>query len=236
MLLDRFSFDSLVLQIRYANAYELWDRAGAISRAMCEIWPDLDLAKGQPNQQMLVSQAVTIESGIKHSTVTLNRIWNAQKNQQLKETFEAWRDILGIKEFTQVSSRVKYFREFDSLKEANAYVLGLNLVTWPTEKVFDQPMDGDKNGIDVRFRFEDSKSFSLVRIHAEQISYEVKLDPAFVPDQAEIKKLRFQAVVDFDRGVLGSIAVREFRIEDWLKGFSHVIKRDLDKVIGQGKA
>ncbi len=57
MILDSYKPTKLIFHIQYANAYELWDRAGAIGRCLGKIWPGLTLREGQPQHQTLVGKA-----------------------------------------------------------------------------------------------------------------------------------------------------------------------------------
>lgn len=232
MILDTFKTHTLIFQIQYPVAYELWDRAGQVARKLSKIWPGLALREGTPQQQTLAGNGAVIQTGLEKSTVTLSggNVFDQQKLSLLKDTVEIWRDVLEIQELTRASTRVIYVKEFTSFKEANAYLLSLRVAIWPDTKVFDQPTDSDKNGIEISHRFEDENSFAVVRIKAEQITAEVDLDPMLF-DEARIKSIKNRVSIDFDRGILGSVPAQKFRADDWLKGFQHLLRRDLEKVL-----
>jgi hypothetical protein len=232
MFLDTFRLTSLVCQMQYAPAYVLWDRAGAIAKAITDIWPDVDIVEAQPQRQIFRSERVQIETALKFSTITLWQLDSIdRKVDQIKQTFDVWKNELALKEVSRISSKATYIKDADSLEKANSELLALGLVPWPSGKVFDQPDHGEKNSFDLTYRFEDEKSFSTLRVRTEQIIFELKLDPAFDPDAAlERKKTKSRLVVDFDRGVLGAVSTNTFRVEDWLKGFQHLLRRDVDKV------
>jgi hypothetical protein len=124
--------------------------------------------------------------------------------------------------------------EYDSLQHANQHLLSLGLIRWPETQVFDQPMDGEKNTFDLSCRFEDSNSFSHVRIATEHLLYELKVDPS-IGFAAPEKKTRTTLFVEFDRGVLGKVNMNTFRVDEWLKGFQHVLRRDIDKVLRKAR-
>jgi len=150
--------------------------------------------------------------------------------QRLKETFEVWREFLNLNELERVSARSVYVKEFPSVKEANAELFSLNLARWPSSKVFDQPMDADLNGLEIHYRFEDESSFAVLTLKAEEIVYEVELDPYFIAEsEQKVKKSRL--IIDFDRGLLGSVDASKFRMDEWIKGYQHILRRDIDKVI-----
>jgi len=235
MILDSYALHSIIVQIQYTDAFLIWDRAGRIARDVAKIWPSIKFVDGQPNQQTLSGKDVQIQTALKQATITLRGAKALDQNRvrQITETFELWRDALELLQITRVSARSVYIRKFDSLKAANVALRALNVVSWPTERVFDQSMDAGQNGLEVHFRFEDAVSFTSVRLKAEELRLEVELDADFF-DQP-IKESRCRAVIDFDRGILGTIDASKFRMDDWLKGYVHVLRRDLDKVIGSKK-
>jgi len=232
MILDSFKLNNAIIQIQYKNAFELWDHAGAVARGLSTIWPDLSLSEGQPNQQVLEGKGVNIQTGFTKSTITLSgdKALEQRKVQQITKTFEVWRDELGLGELLRVSMRVIYCKEFPSMKEANAELIALNLVRWPNSKVFDQPIDSDLNGFEIQYRFEDQNSFSLLKLKAEQLRLELDFNPDFV-DESEIRKTKNRMIIDFDRGILGSVNAEKLRMDDWIKGFQHILRRDIEKVI-----
>ncbi|MDO9140531.1 MAG: hypothetical protein Q7U38_09420, partial [Methylobacter sp.] len=151
MILDAFKLQTAIIQIQYTEAFELWDRSGAISRRICEIWPGLTLAEANPHQQILIGKNVNIQTNFTRSTVTLSgeKSLAQRKIDQVDKTFKVWREFLDLDELIRVSMRVTYSKEFPSMKEANAELLALNLARWPNTKVFDQPIESDLNGLEI---------------------------------------------------------------------------------------
>jgi hypothetical protein len=232
MILDSYKLHSAVIQIQYAESYAIWDRAGEISRGLCKIWPDLKLAEGQPQQQTLEGKGVNIQTGITKSTVTIRgeSALSLPKVKQLSETFELWREALELIELSRVSTRTAYAKEFSTLKDANATLLSLNLAQWPDGKVFDQPVDSDRNGLEIQYRFEDKNSFSVLKLKAEQVKYTVELQPEIF-DEPNVEKIINRLLIDFDRGLLGSVSADKLRMDEWIKGYQHLLRRDIEKVI-----
>lgn len=232
MILDSFKLSSVIFQIQYSEGYEIWDHAGAISRKLCNIWPDLKFSKARPEQQILTGKGVTTDTTLQKATITLlgEKSLDQRKIDQLTETFEVWRDLLKLDDLKRVSTRAIYIKELPSLKEANAEQIALNIARWPSGKVFDQPIESEKNGFELRYRFEDDNSFSILTLKTEQVIYEVELDPNFIED-SEHKVTKNRVVIDFDRGLLGSVKAAKFRMEDWIKGYQHILRRDIEKVI-----
>lgn len=236
MILDSFKPFSLIFQIKYADAYLLWDRAGIVSQGICKIWPNLVLKEALPKQQVLTGEGVTVQTGLTSSTITLvgEKVFEQKNILNLKETVELWRDILELGDLTRVSTRTQFIKKYSTLKEANVDLLALNLVRWPKDKVFDQPMESDRNGLEIAFRFEDSNAFAVLRLKAEELKVEVDLDGRFF-DQTKIEKSQMHILIDFDRGLLGATSAAKFRADEWIKGYQHLLRRDIEKILKGAK-
>lgn len=232
MILDSFKTHSATIQIFYADAFLIWDRAGEINRHISKIWPGVKITESVPQQVTLADEGVTIQTSINKSTIIISgeHALGQLKVRQICDTFEVWCKELEIDELSRVSTRVTYSKDFESLKNANAELLALNLVRWPDTMVFDQPLESDRNGLEVQYRFEDDSSFSVLRLKAEQLRYEVDLDPNLFNDP-KIRKVINRMIIDFDRGLLGAVVAGKFRMDEWLKGYQHILRRDIEKVI-----
>jgi hypothetical protein len=233
MFLDTLKPRSLVFQVQYPHAYEIWDCAGSVSRRLAAVWPSLKISQAEPQRIILKAPGIDLRTEVDTAILTLRGLstMDARTMQQIREAVDIWKDGLNLRELKRVSMRVQYTKEFPSLQQANAAVFDLGLVRWPSQKVFDQPLDGIKNGVDVTYRFEDQNTFTVLRVRAEGLIYEQETDPEFF-DGATIKKEKNRMIVDFDRGTLQPIEAAKFRLEEWLKGYFHVLRRDIDKVLG----
>lgn len=231
MILDSFKTHTLVFQLRYAEAFLLWDRAGAIARAMAVIWPDLKLNEGAPNQQVLSSPVCQINTALSQATITIrgDGVLQSAPLRKIFETFEVWRSHLELTDLTRLSARVVFVKSFDEVAEANRSLLELNLIRMPNEKVFDQPIDSEKNGAEITYRFEDEKSFAFVRIRSEKRTMDIKGDSDFMTEP--LTKSICRLLIDFDRGSVGVIEAKKINISEWFKGYLHVMRRDIDKVL-----
>jgi hypothetical protein len=234
MILDQFKAFSLTFQIQHENAYLIWDRAGTIATRLCKIWPGLKFREGLPNQQVFVADRAVIQTGLDKSTITLSgdKVFEQQRVMQIKDTFQVWRELLEFRTLARVSTRVQYLRKFSTLKEANQELLALNLARQPSQRVFDQPSDAEKNGLTISYRFEDDSSFSFLSVRTEQAKVEVELDPELF-DEPNLTKTQQRLVLDFDRGLLGTVNADKFMVDEWLKGYQHLLRRDIEKVIAK---
>lgn len=231
MILDAYKLQSFTVQVNYKSSFELWDRAGSIARSASELWGELKVIEGAPQQQVLSARDLIINTGFNQSSISLlrERLTNQQYIGLVKSMFEIWKNSLALELVERVSARSVYTREFNSIGEANAHLLSMGFAKWPKEKVFNQSADSALNGIEISFRFQDEKSFSIVRLKAEQTTFHAELDRDYVTDPIDIEKNK--SVIDFDRGTLGQIDASKFRMDEWITGYFHVLRRDLGKVL-----
>jgi hypothetical protein len=232
MNIDDFKLRRLVCQLKYDDRFEVWDSAGRIARRMTGVWNGLKLVDGQPQQQTLRAPGVEILTGINMSNVVLSGALASDGSfAPVHEAFSIWRDELKLDFASRVSTRAVYMRDFSSLRQANAELLALGLARWPAAKVFDQPVDADRNSVELVYRFEDPSSFALLRLKTESVTYTVELDRELV-DIDDISKTKDRLILDFDRGLLERVDLQSFRMDEWLSGCKHLLRRDLQKVIG----
>jgi hypothetical protein len=230
MILDTFKLHSAIVQVTFDERYELWDRAGTLTRRIVDIWPGLALDSANPQEQTLKSKSVVVQHGVRSCTLTLYGLkLDGGVLTQIEKTFDSWRAELGLEKLQRVSCRTKFVRTFDSQKAANDYVLGFRLTPWPESRVFDQPLDGHKNAAEVSFRFEDNASFAVLRFGTEHLNLELKTHPDF--ENEDVKKTVHRAFLDFDRGLLTPPLAPNLRMDEWLKGYLHVLRRDIGKLI-----
>src|SRR5690606_3311061 len=117
----------------------------------------------------------------------------------------------------------------EELAEANEFLLGLGLVKWPTSKVFEQDPRSGQNGFECSYRFQDELGFVVLRMKAEDLRFSADLDPDFFEEP--LSSRRCSAVLDFDRGSFGDIDAKAFNPGEWLRGYFHILRRDLPKVV-----
>ena len=231
MILDSYKLSSLTFQINFENAFEVWDNAGVVARELSDIWGGLKISEGLPNQQTLNGSHVVVGTGIEQCTVNVKKIRLADSSyvSLLKRSFDVWRQGLSLRAVKRMSARSLYMKDFDSISAANEHVRGMGLTYWPSEKIFNQSPTSDLSGIDVSYRFQDEGSFSVLRVYTQQALFHAELDQDFVGEPIEVKKNR--AIIDFDRGTLGNVDAGKVRVEDWIEGYFHVLRRDIEKVL-----
>jgi hypothetical protein len=228
MDIAEFSLRQLIFEIRYDDAYILWDRAGDIHRRIARLWPGSQLVEGTPNQQSLQSDVASIVTGFKTAHIAARKPTSIlQFSDQFSETLAIWVDALELTRFTRVGTRVVYRKSFPSVETANQAMVGLGLIRVPQSPIFNH-----KSGLyaaDLRLVWQDEASQTQVVLRAERQEMEVK--GLFDDSGMNEKKTADSVVVDLDRATIGIVELTKFRMADWLKGIQHLMSRDLNRVL-----
>lgn len=232
MLLDELNLLDFTMQIEYPLAFRIWDNAGEVAHLLSNIWGELEIEQASPADQVLKNPSARLVNGLRTSYVTVANAKTLDANIQdrLVSTFAVWERCLGLTSLKRISARARYVKNYRSIADANRRAIDLGICRMPAERVFDQNPDSPRNSINTTLRFEDDNSFSAVTIRTETTKLEIGSLPEF--DRERVFDERHRFILEFDRGSLGEIPVAKIRVNEWLKGYMHVLRRDIDKVVG----
>lgn len=231
MILDDYKIHQLNVQFQYPDAYEIWDNAGKISRDLVEIWPGLSPQAVEGNQQVLKSDSVQITTGLRMSHIGITTIARRdQFDEQIALTVDVWRQFLALKTLDRVSARSFYRRPYKTLAQANQALVDLKIVRWPESGLFNQPYDSERNTFDVNYRFEDTGGIVSVRVKSQQVKLEILANKDF-PDIESSSREENYIIIDLDRATIKPVEAATFSVTEWLKGYHHILRRDLDGLL-----
>jgi hypothetical protein len=227
MKFDDFKTTQLFVQLTYAPAYLIWDRAGLITRDLSAIWPRAELGETEPNQQLLRTQVGQITTSINKAHLGLTKLKAFDEHyDKIKRTYDVWSSNLELDVIDHLSARAIYHLIQPSIEVANEKLLGAGIVRWPTRKVFNQDEQSSKNTLAVNFQYEDSATKTIIRIRTESAKFEMKALDA-LEEIEPVTQEQHRIVVDVDRILQNPTQAKDLRILDWLEGFHHLIKRDV---------
>lgn len=232
MLLDEFHVAQLIFQVNYPIAFDIWDRAGALSKSIGKIWPGVDITRDiEPSSIALRGKGFQITTKIDQGTVVLNnpKKIDALAISRISDTFGVWRDALELKELSRLSTRIIYALNFEDSASANSRVMRLLKEELP-ERVFNQDMSSGNNAIEKRWRFLDEKSFTNISIRTEDLKFELQND-ANIEEWNQDPLIIHRLAIDFDRGLKQVPPPDKLRADDWIKGVIHVARRDIEKLL-----
>ncbi len=230
--LQDFKLTETVFEVRYDNAYLLWDRAGEIWSKVSSMWPDLKIEKVEPS-------IITFRLENKYQlSVNLDKahIIDAKPSSSLNEFMEKADNflklviqILQIKNLIRVGFRLVYIRDFNDKFEAADSLLSTKKLLVPSGRQF-----GIEGKVTLpRYALVLEGASTAVRVLLEVRDKKVDFDPP--PNIEELSPVhleKHELVYDVDYYTLGKLSIGQLNIKEWLGQIYHLVKRDSKYFLG----
>jgi hypothetical protein len=225
LTLEDFSIDVLSFELRYDNAYLLWDRAGALASRILEHEPRFRFLTAQPNSQTFETDDVklTVELG-------LLRVFSrgSSAHQKLTSTAQAITDaateILNLTSFSRAGYRSIYKRTFPD-KAAAIKTLS------PLAPTADSSLEGFKRTSFVSTnRMEDASRGMLATAKVEEQEINVTIPWEATKYVESMRRKNWVNILDCDYYTLGSTDRDAFNTETWLKYADKSIRQYWEKM------
>ena len=227
-----FSPSSFAFEVRYPEAYLLWDRAGQVAE---------DLRTGHE-----ITRRLAAEPGrIAFDTETTREVsWHLDRpvvidHQPQLSKVDAFYSLaadclemtlrhLGVSELKRVGFRPIFAKKFASKEEAAATLLSLGLVNVPKGKNLN--IDPLQRYPEYAMRCEDEKLGYMIRISLQEVNYELEFAPQWKGGAVEPRH-EDHLTLDVDYYSRAVIPVGSFRVEEWLAQVLHAVRRDADSYL-----
>ena len=142
MKLDDFTLKRITFEIRYREAYLLWDRCGYFWKEVCKLWPDIQAKAGEPNlQSFSIKDQYQFQVELKKAFVIGfdKRVSEASITQQQfiglhQKTFQ-------VSTYDRIGCRLIFEKRCESSAESSNLLISSGLLNPPTGKHFN--IDGD---------------------------------------------------------------------------------------------
>jgi hypothetical protein len=230
MHVSDFQLERAAFELRYPQAYLLWDRAGSIWSEAVRRWPALKLVRGEPSHISFTLEnqhelAVTLEkaNAVSHFPAMSTFV-------QLADTFTGLvTQHLELDHYIRIGLRLFYFRAFPSREEASKAAVSIRILN---------PPEGRHFGIEppyllpeCAFRLEGPSIGVTIRLRAEGrvVDFQPPMNArGLKPHHAEDWGVLF----DVDYYTLANVTIGQFKAEDWINSAVHVIRRDSEAFLG----
>jgi len=228
--LTDFKIQQAALELRYATAFLLWDRAGSIWRKIASYYPEISPKNVQPNLQMFSLDARTDGTvQIERCLITTMHVGNLEEFKRLGAIFcEEVISRLEINVIDRIGFRIIFEKKFNNVDEAIVYIQGVVRAKPPKEKYFN--IKGGLKEFEHTMRWEDESRGCLARIKTAQLKLNIETPKEF-DELSGVHAQRTVVVVDVDMYTLLPVPVGRFSapalIEDWLR----LMKRDLSEFL-----
>lgn len=231
-MLNTFELDYLAFEIRYPNAYRIWDAAGSIAEAFADEYKSsLVLSKAEPNLiSYVINRRFVIEVRLDRLNILDHRpIAEFGKNtEDLNFIVSVVSGVLALNQITRLGTRFVYKREFKDRNQMSGYfeqfefsraVSSRNFNVEPTRILPSLYLQVEDDELGYHFRFS-AKS--------EKISFD--LGPS-VRNIEPVDQEKFYAAIDVDLYTVGMLDMETLRVPDWMERASRAVRRDVDKIL-----
>lgn len=219
---DRFSYE-----VRYANAYLMWDRAGAIMQALLKEVPNLEMVEANPARITLSAKPnvdIVIELGKAFAVVHRPKRTGDDLITYATVITKAVLDVFEIASFSRVGTRLVYVREFPTLEQAAARLMSFKMLDVPKERIFNQK--GALQQADYRYRWEGEATGVLVRFATETQKIEFNAGPQISDKVQSVSQSNHRLMVDIDYFSTTAVLKEQLKIDDWIRNTVHMANRD----------
>lgn len=229
MNIDEFKLWSVSFEIRYDDAYTIWDNIGRFWNTIKESWPNMELAR---NPSPVVTHFyIDNKFEIALETGKIYIIQHHNVDSELKEftklvdaIVSIAQEMFNISTYKRIGFRPVFFKEYDSKESTANGFLGLNLIRKVDTKHFN--IEGKLSSLEYGSCWEDENSGA--RIKFASITRKVGIEiPINIPEIEKQTIEKWGIQIDMDYYTVKSVPKGQFRPSEWIKQARHIIRRDI---------
>ncbi|MGH6825789.1 hypothetical protein [Methyloceanibacter sp.] len=228
--LSQFELKTATFEIRYLDAFLIWDRAGAIWNEVAADYPNLQVDKASPQEvKVVIDQSSQAEVGINQSRCTVAEPKsNLSDLQNLSDTVcRSLLSLLEISVLTRIGMRLIYSKTFETRRAAAEFILAQSSLPGPKDKILN--VEGTVLDPQRALRFEGETLGFTVVLKAQETTLTIPLPTEF-RDIVPLKTTRASASLDIDYYTTGSTPISAFDARALISSWHRIIKRDIAKV------
>jgi len=232
LTIDDFKTYSATCEVRYGNAYLIYDRTGRILENLRDSFTDIQVVTASPPQTTFTSDEGTFVLELGACRFTSPKIEKGGETfaKRCKTFFDTVASELNISVFTRIGLRYIARKDFKDEEAARKAVASLELTSLKPAKRFNSS-DGPT---EVLFRWEDSQIGAFVRIKAETTSFKLNV-PLEARDIVPNTERKTPGVtIDIDYYTMAPVEREQWEAEEWLRQRYRIIKKEADGILRGG--
>lgn len=228
MELSDFEVYNAAFELRFATAFALWDKAGAISSRLRQSYPSASIRDARPaTVSLLLNETVEFRVELEKLVVVQYRPNRAFQDyrESVQAIVSAVLPLLEVDQYTRVGFRAIYHQTHTDLAGATHAMIEVGLVRVPATRVFSQ--DAPPHSAEYMLRWEGPATGVSVRAKTETLHVEIKPSPEFRDAEiSPLKKELHRLVYDIDYFTTNAVNREQLRVSDWIAHAVHQIHRD----------
>jgi uncharacterized protein (TIGR04255 family) len=235
---SRLSFDdfkplSITSELRYKNAYLIFDHTGHILKEIRESFSEINTVAATPQQSTFATAEGTfvIELGTCRFTSGQPDKDAETFARHCKVFFDAVADQFQINIYTRIGLRYILRTEFKTEKESKDALASMMLANLKPTKRF----NSSDSPTEVLFRWEDTEIGATVRLKAETTDIKMNIPPELQMYVPKFEKKIIGLTLDTDYYTVAPVERQQWDANEWLLQKFRIIRKEVDDIVRGGK-
>lgn len=230
LTIDEFKLVSITTELRYKNAFLIYDRTGRVLKDLHDSFTDINVSSASPQQT-----AFTAEEGSFVLELGACRFTSGQTDAETfakhsTAFFNVVVDHLEIEVFTRIGLRCILRKEFKAEEESRAALASLRLPNLEPIKRF----NSSDSPTEVMFRWEDTQIGATVRLKAETAEIKVTASPELRESLPKVDKKIIGLTLDTDYYTAAPVEREQWNSQEWLPQKLRIIRKELNGILQGG--
>jgi len=226
-----FKMFRAVCELRYNDAYLIWDRSGQVFHDIADSFTDLKVITAVPINVACRSDEGQFALELGQCRFTSE---NPESNLEkfaghCKRYFEVVADCLEIKVFTRIGFRTMFRKDLRNLDEAMAALAGLRLVNLEEDLRF----GAEKNPQEIALRWQSEQIGAMLRLKAESGAVDVVLPPELEAASPSIHKEIIGLLADIDYYTVAPVERGQWDASAWIPQAIRTVRREVDRILNR---
>jgi len=225
-----FKTVSAVCELRYENAYLIYDRTGQVCQEAKASYTKCNIMSAIPNQTIFQAEEGAFVMELSQCRFSTNKPDTSLEKfaGHCKSFFDSVTRNLEVKVFTRVGLRIVFRKEFKDLGDAKAALNSLKLVNLQAEERF----GAAPTPHEIVFRWEGGQVGAMLRLVAESGKINVILPPELEAEKSEIHKSFNGLTLDVDYYTVAPVERSQLDATAWILRSARTVKKNLDTILG----
>lgn len=226
--LSDFQLRRVVCEVRYEDAFLLFDRTGAIFHSLKQSFTNLKVTNATPTSSTFESKEGTIVVEIGQSRLVSDRVTDFEKfGEACRKFFSDITSHLEITSFTRVGLRLVYFLPLPLELPASSAVGQLKLLALSTEK---ERFKASATPTEVLMRWQGQSTGTMIRLAGEMGVLDIELPPEVETEKRAVRKDVNSVILDVDHYTVAPVLVGQWNPLFWIPSAAHLIKKECNNI------
>jgi hypothetical protein len=228
-----FRLVGLAFELRYPDAFLLWDRAGQLAGQLQARYPVTRLTSAEPGKVVFLCDRTKEISWHLDRLIVIDHRPGSAKPERFydlcEQCFELTAEHLQIEELKRAGFRLTFAKVFPTKEDAGDALVAAGILRIPHGKQFN--IDAPHTLPEYAIRREGEKFGFLLRISIQSVKFEFEPPPQWEITEVPSKE-EHRLVFDLDWYTIGAMPVGSMKVSEWLSQIIHAVHRDADAYFG----